>query len=109
MWKKYSDEPVLGEPEIEQSFATLEEAQIEYNKISKYLCKQLIEYESMEGDSNGDILEEDWNENFTEYHVCEDNHKFYIQTDPEAEEWIAEFNSEKQAKEYVRFLESKNE
>jgi len=44
-----------------------------------------------------------------EYCVCQDGDKFYIQTDPEDEEWIASFNSEEEADEYCELLNKKQE
>lgn len=37
-------------------------------------------------------------------HVIEDGNKFYVQTDPEAEEHIAAFNSEAEADAYVLMM-----
>ena len=42
-------------------------------------------------------------------HVCEDNGKFYVQEDPEAEIYLACFDSEKEADNYVKLLEKEKE
>ncbi len=45
----------------------------------------------------------------TKLHVCQDGNKFYIQDDPESEEWIACFDSQSEADEYCEYLNKKNE
>ncbi len=38
-------------------------------------------------------------------HVCQDGDKWYIQEDPESETYIAEFNTQTEAENYVKLLE----
>ena len=40
-------------------------------------------------------------------HVCEDGYMWFVQEDPEAEEWIASFHNEAQAEEYKALIEAK--
>lgn len=43
------------------------------------------------------------------WHACQDGDKYYIQDDPESEQWIASFDNQKQAEDYCIFLNSKEE
>ncbi len=38
-------------------------------------------------------------------HACQDGDKFYVQEDPEDETWLASFNTEAAALQYIKFLE----
>lgn len=62
VWKKYEYEEQLGCPQDETGFDGYDKAIKYYDTVKKYLCKILMEYESLEPDSDGDVLEEDWNE-----------------------------------------------
>ena len=62
VWKQYEYKEQLGIPQQEILAKTYLKAFEAYNKVDKYLCKMLMQYEANNEDSNGDVLEEDWNE-----------------------------------------------
>ena len=62
VWKKYEYKEQLGSPQQEILAKTYLKAITEYNKVDKYMCKMLMVYDSLDNDSDGEVLEEDWNE-----------------------------------------------
>ena len=62
VWKQYEYKEQLGSPQQEILAKTYLKAINEYNKVDKYMCKMLMVYDSLDSDSNGEVLEEDWNE-----------------------------------------------
>ena len=72
------------------------------------MCKMLMRYDDDlidSSDVDGVVLKEDWKDK-VKYYACEDNGKFYVQTDPESEEWSASFNTQKLAEQYIKFMEN---
>ena len=41
-------------------------------------------------------------------YVCQDGNKWYVQEDPESETYVAEFNTEAAAEQYIKLLENEN-
>ncbi len=62
IWKKYEYKEQLGSPQQEILAKTYLKAITEYNKVDKYMCKMLMVYDSLDDDSDGEVIEEDWNE-----------------------------------------------
>ena len=62
IWKQYEYKEQLGSPQQEILAKTYLKAITEYNKVDKYMCKMLMVYDSLDNDSDGEVLEEDWNE-----------------------------------------------
>jgi hypothetical protein len=106
VWQNYEFEEQLGSPQDEQDFDHIHEATLYYNSISKYMCKMIMRYDSLDSDSDGTVLEEEWKP--LKLIVCEDNGMFYIQTDPEQEDWIASFPSQYKAEEYIQLVENQD-
>lgn len=96
----------IGESDQEFSFDTEEQAQEKYDSIKNYSGKQLMKYASLEPDADGDVICEDWKSSLC---VCQDGNKWYVQEDPESENYVAEFNTEAEADQYVKLLEKEND
>lgn len=62
VWLKYEYKDSLGCPQIEKDFATEKEALSEFNKVDKFLCKMVMHYETSDPASDGDVIEEEWQE-----------------------------------------------
>ncbi len=62
VWTAYEFENLLGCPEIEDDFDTREKASAAFNKVEKFLCKMVMQYETADPASTGDVLEEQWKE-----------------------------------------------
>ena len=66
VWKQYEHQDQLGfdgkpsTPQHKRFAKTYLKALEEYNKVDKYMCKMLMQYESNNEDSDGTCLEEDW-------------------------------------------------
>ncbi len=62
VWKQYEYKEQLGSPQQEILAKTYLKAITAYNKVDKYMCKMLMVYDSLDDDSDGEVLEEDWSD-----------------------------------------------
>lgn len=59
IWNRVDGE-TLNDTDREEGFATYENAKAFYDSITNHKVKMLMQYESLEPDADGKVLEEDW-------------------------------------------------
>jgi len=62
VWTKYEANDSLGVPQTEKEFDTYQESFDYYSTVEKFLCKIVMEYKNIEADSDGCVIDEEWNE-----------------------------------------------